>query len=99
MKPYRLTPAAADDIFEIWRFVASDNPTAADLLEADIFAACQKFADRPGLGHLRRDLTNRPVCFLAVRANYLIVYDPGMEPLAIIRVLHGARDAAAELGD
>ena len=95
MNPYRLTPAAEDDLFEIWRFIASDNPAAADQLEADIFAACQKIADCPGLGHFRKDLTKRPVRFLAVRAHYLVVYDPGIEPLAIIRVLHGAQDVSA----
>ena len=97
MKSCRLTPAAEDDIFDIWRFIASDNPGAADQMESDLFAAFQKLAENPKLGHSRRDLTKRPVRFLAIRANYLIVYDPVSEPLAIIRILHGARDAAAEL--
>jgi plasmid stabilization system protein ParE len=99
MKSYRLTPAAENDIFEVWCFIAKDNSAQADQLESDIFAACQKIADNPGLGHTRKDITKQPVRFLVVRSNYLIVYDPDSEPLSVIRVLHGARDAAAQLQD
>ena len=97
MKPYKLAHAANDDLFEIWVFIAADNLSAADSLEADILEACQRLADRPDLGHVRRDLTDKPLRFFSVRGNYLIVYDPASEPLEVIRLLHGARDVAAEL--
>ncbi len=97
MKSYRLTPAAEDDLFEIWLYIAPDNRVAADQLEADILKACQKLADRPDLGHFRQDLTDKAVRFFLVRDNYLIVYNPVSAPLEVLRVLHGARDAAAEL--
>ena len=97
MKIYRLTPLAVDDLFDIWAFIASDNLAAADRLEADLYAACQKAADRPDLGHWRRDLTDKPVRFLPVRGTYLVVYDPASEPLEIIRILHGARDVSGQL--
>ena len=99
MKPYRLTPAAEDDLFDVWLYIAPDNVVAADILETNIFQACQKLADRPDLGHFRRDLTDKPVRFFLVRDYYLIVYDPASEPLEVLRVLHGARDVAAELDD
>ena len=99
MKSYRLTPAAEDDLFDIWAYIAADNCDAADHLESDLVVACQRLAERPELGHFRRDLTDKPVRFLAVRSAYLIVYDPATEPLEIIRILHGARDASAELQD
>ena len=99
MKSYRLTPAAEDDLFQIWIFIAEDDPVAANRLEDDLFAACQRLAKRPDLGHFRRDLTDKPVRFFNVRENYLIVYDPASAPLEIIRILHGARDAAAELSE
>ena len=86
MKSYRLTLAAEADLFEIWSFIAADNITAADQLEADLFGACQRLADRPDLGHFRRDLTDRPVRFFAVRGTYLIVYDPVTQPLEVIRI-------------
>jgi len=92
MKSYRLTPKAEDDLFTIWTYIASDNLDAADRLEAEFFSACQRVAVKPDLGHFRRDLTNKPVRFFAVRGAYLIVYDPATEPLEVLRVLHGARD-------
>ena len=70
MKPYRLTLAAEDDLFEIWTRIASDNVVEADRLEADLFSACQRLANRPDLGHFRRDLTDKPVRFFNVRSEY-----------------------------
>ena len=98
MKSHRLTPAAEDDLFGIWAYIAADNFEAAERIEGEILAACVRLAARPGLGHFRRDLTDKPVLFFPVRGTYLIVYDPATEPLEIIRILHGARDATAELG-
>ena len=97
MKSYQLTHAAEDDLFEIWIFIAEDNLHAADRLEADIFDACQRVAQKPDLGHFRRDLTDKLVRFFAVRGTYLIVYDPDSSPLEVLRVLHGARDVPTEL--
>ena len=99
MSGYRLTPAARDDLFGIWAYVAHHNPRAADKLEADVIAACEHLAAKPDLGHWRRDLTVKPVRFYTVRAHYLVVYDPATEPLEILRFFHGARDVAAELED
>ncbi len=90
---YLLTPAARDDLVEIWFYIAGDNPDAADTLEGDFFATFQKLADNPQLGHYRRDLTDKAVRFFSVRRQYLIVYVSDTSPLEIIRVLHGARDA------
>jgi len=97
MKSYRLAPAAVDDLFEIWIFIAEDNLPAADRVEADLLNACKRLAERPDLGHFRHDLTDKPLRFFAVRDTYLIVYDPVSIPLEVVRVLHGARDASAQL--
>jgi toxin ParE1/3/4 len=97
MKSYRLTEAAQADIFEIWSYIAPDNPTAADRIESEILDLCQRLAERPDLGHFRRDLTDKELRFFAVRGTYLIVYNPAREPLEILRVLHGAREVGIEL--
>jgi antitoxin ParD1/3/4/toxin ParE1/3/4 len=97
MKAYRLTPKAEGDLFTIWSYIAPDNLDAADRLEAELFNACQQVADKPDLGHFRRDLTQKPVRFFTVRGTYLIVYDPVSEPLEVLRVLHGARDVGRHL--
>ncbi|WP_051978797.1 type II toxin-antitoxin system RelE/ParE family toxin [Edaphobacter aggregans] len=78
----------------VWSYIAQDNIEAADRVEAQIYAACGFLASAPQAGHVRRDLTARPVCFWTVPRfpNYFIVYDPASSPLRIIRILHGALD-------
>ncbi len=95
--PYLLTPAAVDDLFDIWTFIASDNLAAADRLEDDLLGACKRVAAHPDIGHSRQDLTDKPVRFFPVRGTYLIVYDPISKPLEVLRVLHGARDVGIQL--
>ena len=97
MRPYRLTPAAEDDLFNIWSHIASENLVAADALESELLQTCQRLANRPDLGHWRREWTDKPVRFFTVHENYLVVYDPVAEPLEVLRVLHWARDVAVEL--
>ena|ERR1700746_3531638 len=97
MKGYELSPEARDDLREIWVYIASDNPGAADKLEEDIYAACELLSKNPHIGHKRPDLTDEPVRFWPVRGQYLVIYLPDSEPLKIVRILHGARDASSQL--
>jgi antitoxin ParD1/3/4/toxin ParE1/3/4 len=48
-------------------------------------------AGNPQLGHKRDDLTRKAVRFWSVYA-YLVIYDPRIQPLHILRVLSGYRD-------
>ena len=57
----------------------------------EIRSALNLLGSQPGAGHLREDLTRRPVKFWPVYS-YLIGYDPETKPVRIIRVLHGMRD-------
>jgi plasmid stabilization system protein ParE len=97
MKGYELSPEARDDLQEIWVYIASDNPSAADKLEEDIYAACELLSKNPHVGHKRPDLTDEPVRFWPIRGQYLVIYLPDTEPLKIVRILHGARDASSQL--
>jgi plasmid stabilization system protein ParE len=94
MGEYRFTPQALRDLFDIWDFIAGDNPEAADRVEAVVFRAWQLAADSPFAGTVRADLTSLPVRFWVVQpyVNYLVVYRPEEKPLQIIRILHGARN-------
>ena len=94
MARYRFTPEADSDLFEIWSYIARDNPDAADRVEAAIYEACTLLAQSPLSGQVRKEFTSRPVRFWIVPRfpNYLIVYRPDARPLEIIRVLHGMRD-------
>ena len=97
LKGYELSREAISDLQEIWIYIANDNVTAADQLEADIYEACEMLARNPRLGHKRLDLTDEPVLFWPVQGQYLVIYQQGAERLQIVRILHGARDASAEL--
>jgi plasmid stabilization system protein ParE len=46
----------------------------------EIRTALNLLASQPGAGHVREDLTSRPVKFLPVYS-YLIVYDPEAKPV------------------
>jgi plasmid stabilization system protein ParE len=94
MTVFRMTPQAETDLFDVWRYIASDNPEAADRVENAIYDACGILADGPLCGQTRRDLTVLPLRFWTVQRypNYIIVYDPATTPLQIIRILHGMRD-------
>ena len=97
---HELTAEAINDLREIWSYIAIENhnPPAADALWADIEDACARLAERPSLGHRRKDLTPNPeVLFYCVRDFYLVIYRKGTDPLQIARVLHGAQDVASEL--
>jgi antitoxin ParD1/3/4/toxin ParE1/3/4 len=50
----------------------------------------------PGSGHRRADLTSRPVLFYRI-FSYLVVYQPGSEPLRILGVLRGEPEGAKRL--
>ncbi len=99
MSLYVLTPQAEDDLFDIWSYIAQDNPDAADRVETEIYAACAFLASAPQVGHVRPDLTDRSVRFWTLPhfSHDVIVYDPASQPLRIIRIFHGARDIPRRL--
>src|SRR5438093_7737053 len=87
---FRLHPLAAQDITDIWEFIAQDNPAAAARVREDILQAIRSLVGSPHIGHRRPDLTSRPLRFWRVR-NYLIAYAPDERPLLVLAVLHGPR--------
>jgi len=90
MKRFKLSPEAAQDIREIWVYIAADSIKAARRVRLQILDACQTIARNPGIGHRREDLTDKPVLFWST-GSYLIIY-AARRPVEIVRVLHGARD-------
>jgi plasmid stabilization system protein ParE len=94
MSWYEFTPQAANDLFDIWSYIAQDNPDAADRVERAVLKACDLLCDTPLAGSSRPDLTALPLRLWPVQPyrKYFIVYDPQTIPLRIIRVLHAARD-------
>jgi plasmid stabilization system protein ParE len=93
---YQLTATARSQIEHIVSHIARDSTTAALRVVDDLIAAFGVIAEHPGFGHLREDLTDKPLRFYRVH-NYLIVYRAEPAPVVIARVYHGAQDVASEL--
>lgn len=94
-----LAAAARDDLDSIWDYLADEvSIEVADYVSNRILGELRSLANFPNRGHLRTDLTSKNVSFYKV-FNYLIVYVAESEPLAVARILHGARDVKAILAD
>lgn len=91
MKPYNVTPAARDDLQEIWLYIAQDNPIAADRVETALYNAFSILAENPNIGHTRPDIIANHILFWGVYS-YQIIYKPKSKPLQILRILSGYRD-------
>lgn len=83
-------PKAADDLLEIWLYIARDNVSAADKVLDSIDARCRMLAEFPEIGTLREDIG--PSVRVLVVGNYLVLYRARDDRVDIVRVLHGARD-------
>ena len=56
-----LSFAAEQDIDEIITYLAQENPVVARIFLDALFDAMDNLAEYPEIGHLREDLTDRPV--------------------------------------
>ena len=86
-----LHPEAFADLDDIRRYIAQENPDAADRVMSEIFDAIRGLVTFPHRGHRRPDLSSRPLRFTLVR-EYLIAYAPEEEPLWVVAVMHGRRN-------
>ena len=87
---YVLTPQAKDDLKEIRRYIADDNPDAAIRVVQALLKRCRGLAQRPSLGHTRTDLLPERFRVFPV-GSYLIIYRLDTKPLRIVRFWHAAR--------
>jgi len=90
MSGYDFHPEARFDLDEIWEFIRAHNLDAADRVIAEILAAIAAVVPFPDQGHIRPDLTSRPLRFILVR-QYLIAYAPEEKPIWVVAVMHGRR--------
>ena len=88
---YILSPEAALDLVQIWRYVKKKSGREmADRVESAVRDKIVLIAATPGMGHWRMDLTDEPVKFFPVYS-YLIVYLPEPRPLQVVAIFHGNR--------
>lgn len=95
MKKVRLSDQAKEDLVGMWEYVARDNPSAADRLLEKLMKQAESLAENPGMGRLREEF--RSVLRSFSVGNYLILYCPIPEGIAVFRIIHGARDLEALL--
>lgn len=87
-----LNDAAAEDLKEIWDYVADrSGPRAAIKLVSEILDAFDDLALAPGMGHERPDVRDREYRFCHVHS-HVIAYRFDHQAIRIGRVVHGSRD-------
>jgi toxin ParE1/3/4 len=88
---YKISKRADSDIDEIWDYIATDNPEAADRFERDLRELFQIIARLPNAGRNREDLAGGSYRSWPFRA-YVIIYRVHGRQVTVVRVIHGARD-------
>jgi len=88
---FALHPLAAQDITEIWEYIAEDSPLAARGVREEILNGIRTVVSFPHSGYRRPNLTSRALRFKLVR-EYVIAYAPDKRPLWVVAVFHGRRD-------
>jgi toxin ParE1/3/4 len=89
MLPLIRSAQSENDLINIWRYIAADNPTAATRWLEKIERRIQGLSKHPFLGELQPQFgenTRR-----VIEGSYLIFYDVLPDAVHILRVYHGAR--------
>lgn len=86
-----ITPQAQRDLQEIWLFIASDNPAAADRLVDNLLATAHLIAESPEMGVARPDLAEGVRGFPCER-RYVIFYRIVSGGIEVLHIVHGARN-------
>ena len=85
-----LSPAAENDLLEIWLYVAQDKVGAADRLIQRLRLKCDLLGQNPLAGRARSDLT------LGLRSfsvdNYVVYYRVTRLGVEVARILSGYQD-------
>jgi toxin ParE1/3/4 len=87
-------PRASADLSEIWEFIALDNMARADGFIDRIDEKFRLLAAQPLMGRERNELA--PGLRSFPMAPYVIFYELVVDGVAIVRVLHGARDVESQ---
>ena len=88
----RRTEQAIDDLADIYEYIASDNPDAAERLVLSLVSAFDRTADYPEIGRSAEQVG--PGFRLLSRGNYLLIYRVLLDErcIELLRVVHRARD-------
>jgi toxin ParE1/3/4 len=89
MPTLRKSPAAAEDLIEIWAHIADESTAAADRIWQRLQERFQLLLQQPLMGESKEQY--RPNLRSVVEGQYVIFYEPQDDGILIYRVLHGAR--------
>jgi toxin ParE1/3/4 len=83
---------AQADLRSVWRYIASDNPAAADRVLLRIDKRMQILRRFPEIGTLRNDI--RRGMRMLVEGSYLLLYeyDPKKDEVELMAVVDGRRE-------
>ncbi|MER8485884.1 type II toxin-antitoxin system RelE/ParE family toxin [Mesorhizobium sp. M1322] len=90
--PIIRSPAAENDLIDIWLAIAEDSPRGADRFLNAIAERILQLAAFPESGPRRPDIA-RGARALTI-GNYLVLYRLAEQRIEIVRVVHGARDVS-----
>ena len=96
MKPVFILPSADADLGEIYEWIASDNPAAAERLVTRLATSARNLAAFPERGAPRPELGVEVRSLVVGR--YLILYRVEPERVDIVRFVHGARELDGLVG-
>ncbi len=98
----KYTPAAIDDLDEIFSYISKDNITSAEHMLEMIDKDISNLARFPNMGSVLSDddylLIERGYRFIVVHP-YIVFYKITDQTVLIYRILHGRRDYLRELFD
>lgn len=91
--PAEWTPAALDDLEEIWSHIALDSPKAADRVIRRLHAAAERLAEFPLIGVARDELASGMRLWPV--GSYVLLHRIDRQTVTIVRAIWGGRDLAA----
>lgn len=86
------TVRAERDLTAIFKYIAKDNPAAADAMLRRIDRSCRVLAENPKAGPSRDEV--RPGLRSFPVGSYVVWYRPIEDGVMVLHVLHSARDIA-----
>lgn len=92
MTRVNLSPAARQDLLEIWLYIADDSVLAADNVIDQIDDKCHDLAEYPLSGEAESDLGKDLRSIPAGVGDDVIFHRPVANGVEIARIIHGMRD-------
>jgi toxin ParE1/3/4 len=86
----RWTAPAAQDLYNITRYIGRDNPGAARRVAKTIYDGCESLINFPLRGREGKQTGTRELVFAPLP--YLAVYRVIEEVVEILRICHGAQE-------